>query len=120
MAKKYLMIDYSLDRPTSDTVIEEAHVSRPGKSIKLRVQPQVLMRRPPDAERDVYYAWKGVHWKLECETVEEAHGVRAALAGLFAAIGTVGSEKVLEVLDTLLKNHVESAASAGVHGTVGQ
>ena len=107
-----VQIDYSLDRASADSLIHDVQASRPGEPIKLRLQPQLLAKRKPDPERSIYYAWKGVHWNAECKSVREVLDLRAALAGLFAAVSAVGAKPVIAMLGSLIQVHVKSATSA--------
>lgn len=94
-----MQTDFSGDpRPpklAGDTIIEEAAAERPGKPIRLRLQPSVLR---PRGSRAQYQAWRNLRWTIECDTPAEAFAFRDALRAFFAAMGRGGPEAVVAAL----------------------
>lgn len=79
--------DFSRDLADQNRPIEQAATERPGKAIKVRIQPMVLIGAQ-------YRAWKDVRWTLECESPAEAYATKDAMIAFFAAVAERGPEAV--------------------------
>ena len=101
-----MKIDYNLDRGRADALVDDALEAGQG-ILKIRVQPQLYLERHGNKQ---YVGWKGVYWNSVLTNRQEAFDLRAALAGLFAAITVCGAEQVISALDSLIQARVESAA----------
>jgi hypothetical protein len=87
-----MLSDFARDLADADRPITEAAEERPGKPIRVRVQPMILRRGGQ------YNAWKDVRWTLDCETPEEAFAVREAMRLFFAALASAGPHAVITLL----------------------
>lgn len=92
-----------------DETVRQAAEEASGGPIKVRVQPQVFLKSK--GPRGAYLAWRGVHWMITCEAVEDAQDLRTALTVFFEAVGKVGSKAVANALDSLPEGMAESATS---------
>jgi hypothetical protein len=84
------------DRIDLDRSVREAWKERPGKPIKLRIQPMVL--RSVDGKGGQYHAWKDVRWMLTCDSPAEAYAMREALRAFFDTVGRVGAAEAQRAL----------------------
>jgi hypothetical protein len=85
---------FARDLADQDQPIVQALSERPGKPLKLRIQPMILFPRQ-------YRAWKDVRWTLECRDVSEASAVREAMKVFFTVLASRGPAKVLAALAKL-------------------
>ena len=92
-----MLTSFIQDRVDDTTFVREAFAERPGKPLKIRVQPMVL--RNSDTQRSQYRSWPDVSWTLQCESVEEAFELREAMRTFFAALAARGTKKVLRELN---------------------
>jgi hypothetical protein len=83
--------EFARDLADQDRPIEQALVERPGKPLKLRIQPMILHARQ-------YRAWKDVRWTLECADAAEAAAVRDAMRVFFTALAERGPAAVSAAL----------------------
>lgn len=88
--------EFARDLADQNQPIYEAASERPGKPLKLRLQPMILTARQ-------YRAWRDVSWTLACESPEEIFAVRDAMKVFFAALAAHGPATVSSTLHTLLK-----------------
>jgi hypothetical protein len=95
--------DFARDLADENRPIEQAAKERPGKPIRLRVQPMVLRTT---AGKGQYHAWKDVRWMLECDTPEEAFATRDAMRAFFEAVSERGPHAVLAVLTAIKRKEV--------------
>lgn len=77
------------------TTIREAVRADPTAAIRIRIQPDVWNRQ---ISGGCFVTWRNVFWNVKVDTLEEAMELKAAMNALFAAVGEVGSGKVLELL----------------------
>jgi hypothetical protein len=87
--------------------LREALRERPGKPLKLRLQP-TLLRRTASGQVQ-YRAWPGIRWAIEATTVAEATACCEALRAFFHALNTSTPEHVAAQLRAL-------SAAAGPNG----
>jgi hypothetical protein len=113
-------VDYSVNRELAidDSLREAIEHKRAGEPIRIRIQPQVYIRRPGASMTGKagvgvgsYLAWKGLYWQVNCTTVEEGSQFRQALARFFGLLESHGLHAVIKVLDTLASTPVESPAT---------
>lgn len=90
-----MLSDFAQDFADPDQPIREALAERPGKAVKIRVQPMLLRQANG---RGQYQAWKQVRWTLDCDTAAEALSIREALKAFFAAMQRCGPQAVLAAL----------------------
>jgi hypothetical protein len=90
-----MLTEFVRDLADQDRPIQLAAQERPGKPIRLRFQPTVL-------QGGQYRVWRDVRWTLDCETPEEAFGVRDALRALFRALTAVGTDRTINALTALV------------------
>jgi hypothetical protein len=93
---------FARDLADQNGPIEQAVATSPGKPIRLRIQPMVLIAGQ-------YRAWKDVRWTLECETADEAFETREAMVAFFSALADHGPQAVAQ----LLASTKEGAPKAG-------
>jgi hypothetical protein len=86
--------DFRLNDNAGDEAIKTAQALRPGRPIKIRVQPGIFSPDERAARGGQYKAWPTVHWTVECDTVREALAVRDALRAFFIRLGTDGPKAV--------------------------
>ena len=90
-------ISYSEDDKLADLddPLREILLSVPDQPLKLRLQPQVYT-----PQTKTFLSWRGVHWSVLCETIEEATALRRALITFFRLVGQIGPDGVQTVLDS--------------------
>lgn len=98
-----MQTEFARDLADQNRPIEDAVTLRPGKAIKVRIQPMILTGNQ-------YRAWKDVRWTLECEAPAEAFALRDAMVAFFQALAARGPEAVQQQL---------AAASTEAHPTAG-
>ena len=80
---------YAQDAPYDETTtIRDALVERPGKPIRLRIQPTIWRTHGKDAGS--YRHWRAVSWVLECDTIDEVNAFKEAMRAFFAYATTHG------------------------------
>jgi hypothetical protein len=79
-----------------DRSIKQAAAERPGKPIRLRLQPMVLRSVGPKGGQ--YHAWKDVRWLVECDNAAEAYATRDALRAFFDTLAVIGPAETQQVL----------------------
>lgn len=84
-------ITYSAETVDLDAPAHLAAADRPGKPVRLRVQPTLL-------RGENYQAWAGVSWTADCPTAADAIAVRDALRAFFLALEHYGAEAVQKAL----------------------
>lgn len=82
---------YAQDAADDRRPVEQAAAERPGKPILIRVHPTIF-------RGGQYHSWKGVHWKLEVDSPDEAVALRDALQAFFQAVSTAGPHAVTDAL----------------------
>lgn len=90
-------VSYSAGPRDVDRTLKHAQAERPGQPIRMRIQPTVLRQKPGQKEAQ-HTSWPGVSWVLECQTVDEAAGIRKALEAFFVAIAQHGPREVERAL----------------------
>lgn len=91
---------YSQDAyPLPDETVREAAALDPGQAIRVRIQPQVYIKRPGQYRTGMYLAWKGVYWNLACPTIEATLGIRDVLERVFQLLRVMEPTELLELLD---------------------
>lgn len=83
-------VNLALDQPVHD-----AHAERPGKPIRIRLQPTIFRVREGRGQQQ---AWAGVSWILACQSPAEAIALREGLKVFFEAVTQLGPVAVGEVL----------------------
>lgn len=103
---------YSQDAyPLPDETVQEAAALEPGQTIRLRVQPQVYLKRPGQYRTGMYLAWKGVYWNLACPTVESALGIRDVLTRVFTLLKVMEPAELMQLLDKRIEDLAVSPPS---------
>lgn len=98
-------IKYAGNRTDLDTILPIAQRARPGKPIRVRVQPTIF--------RDgSYHSWSGVAWRVDCGTLEEASALRQALQAFFEIVDLQGIEQTKVMLEAELDTMGPQAAVA--------
>lgn len=95
--------EFSRDLVDANQPILDAMAERPGKPVKLRIQPMILYGRQ-------YQAWRDVRWTLEFESPEEAFATRDAMRAFFAALVRQGPAAVTQRLERDQEVNTEGAA----------
>lgn len=86
-------VDYSADVENLDLPVQEAAAERPGKPIRVRIQPLLFRLREGETSSTGHYrAWNDVSWILECADVAETVAVREALRAFFDRLAIEGPE----------------------------
>jgi hypothetical protein len=106
-------VTYSADIGDLDQAVQDAQAERPGKPIKIRLQPTIFRLRGAEATGGDHQAWKGVSWTLECQTAQEAIGLRETLRAFFTAVGAVGAGPVRHLLVTAGLTETEERGDPG-------
>ena len=75
--------EFARDLADADRPLHQALASRPGKPIKIRIQPSLLVGAQ-------YRSWKDVRWTIECDTPAEGIAVREALRLFFRTLADEG------------------------------
>jgi len=86
--------EFARDLADQDRPVEEAAAERPGKPIRVRIQPTIFRVE----SRGQYRAWRDVHWTLECESPAEVFALRDAMRAFFQALPQLGPATVSQVL----------------------
>jgi hypothetical protein len=86
-----MLSEFAQDLVDPDQPVRDAFTERPGKPLKIRVQPMLLRATGGKGQ---YQAWKQVRWTLDCDSPAEALAVKAALRAFFEAMVTHGPEAV--------------------------
>jgi hypothetical protein len=97
--------EFARDLKDQDRPIAEAYADRPGKPLKIRIQPMILTARQ-------YRAWKDVRWTLDCDTPAEAFAVRDAMRLFFEALTSCGPAPVSATLSGLMPARAEDGSSS--------
>lgn len=79
-----------------DQAVIDAFAERPGVPCKVRVQPGVL--RAPEG-KETWLSWRGQHYMVEIETLEEAQEFRLALGAFFDVLKRDGIAALRKRLD---------------------
>jgi hypothetical protein len=90
-----MLSEFAQDFADPDKPIRDALTERPGKPVKIRIQPMLLRQ---SNGRGQYQAWKQVRWTLDCDTAAEARSIRDAMKAFFAAMAKCGPQAVYEAL----------------------
>lgn len=85
---------------TNDSPIAGALEERPGKPVRIRLQPTMLRLQPTGLS--TYMVWQDVHWTIECENLEETRAFREALKAFFWQLEMVGPDQVRDRLSSLV------------------
>jgi len=85
-------VTYSADQTRLDDPVHEAALERPGKPIRIRIQPTVFRRRERGGGQ--HRAWLDVSWILECKTREEAIALRDTMRLFFDLVSAEGPVNV--------------------------
>jgi hypothetical protein len=89
-----MQTNYKTDaRQDPDRMVTEAFKERPGKPVKLRIQPFIF--RSGFGRGGQYRAWPEVTWMVDCDTVQEVFLLRDVLRAFFRALTTHGPSVVL-------------------------
>ena len=95
----------------TDWSLRRAAKSQPGKPIKVRLQPQLETIDLKYRRFPCYLAWRGVHWVVECQTVDEARALRDAMIVFFDVVGeTREMSELVQAIDKVKSFTVESPA----------
>lgn len=78
----------------------EAAAERPGKPIRVRLQP-TLFRKREGRTGGEQQAWPGVSWLFDCQTPEEAIALRDALRLFFVTAAELGPAEVSRRLEEI-------------------
>ena len=96
-----MQTEFAGDRVGPDEQILETVAERPGKPIRLRIQPMVL--RTVAGKGGQYHAWRDVRWTLECDSAEEVFATREAMYAFFNALSRGGVKAVQAALESVGK-----------------
>ena len=91
-------INYSGDAGDLDRSAYAAAAERPGRPVRIRIQPSLFRARDASTPGNNYVGWRGVSWTLECPTAEDAIQVRKAMQAFFAAVRLHGARAVEKAL----------------------
>jgi hypothetical protein len=91
-----MMSEFAQDIADQEQLIRAAFDERPGKAVKIRIQPMIL-------RNGNYSSWKQVRWTLDCDTVTEALAIRDAMRTFFEAMARCGPAAVGAALAKLVK-----------------
>jgi hypothetical protein len=83
--------------PSLDQPVHDAQTERPGKPIRIRLQPTIFRLRDGGLGGQ-QQAWAGVSWIVECQSAAEAIELKEALKRFFDAVGAFGPAAVGERL----------------------
>jgi hypothetical protein len=88
--------EFSQDKQTEhpDQAIHDAFTERPGKPIKIRIQPAIFRLFGGGQ----YRFWRDVRWTMECDTPNEVFALRDALRAFFRIIAEIGVQATIERL----------------------
>lgn len=89
--------EFARDLAGENETIDQAMAERPGKSIRIRIQPMILRGTGN------YSSWKDVRWSLDLDDATEAHQVREAMRVFFHGLTTAGPDAVTAALARLEK-----------------
>jgi hypothetical protein len=95
-----MLSEFVRDLADPDQPVLDALAERPGKPLKIRVQPMLLRMT---SGRGQYQSWKQVRWTLDCDTAEEAFAIRDALRSFFETMSRCGPRAVHAALAKLAK-----------------
>jgi hypothetical protein len=104
-----MLSEFVRDQIDPDQAIQEATTERPGKPLRIRLQPQILRQ---SNGRTQYQTWKQVRWTLECDSPAEVFATRDAMRAFFEVLGTLGPAAVHRALDVIKAvNHANKGAA---------
>ncbi|HKB39433.1 MAG TPA: hypothetical protein VKD72_23555 [Gemmataceae bacterium] len=83
-----MISEYGRDLSDQNRPIRDAWAERPGKPIRIRIQPAIF--RLVKGRSSQYKVWPNIHWTLECERPEEAYQLREALRLFFDTTNRTG------------------------------
>lgn len=91
-----MQTSFSADAGDPDQALREAFDERPGRGLRIRLQPSIL--RASQGRAGQHIPWKHVRWSVDCESVEEASALREALRLFFVLVAERGPEAMLAAL----------------------
>lgn len=83
-----MQAEFYRDLADENQPVREAYDERPGKPIKLRIQPAIFRKNA--GPRGQYRYWTDVVWNVECDTPEEVMALKDAMRAFFTAISQLG------------------------------
>jgi hypothetical protein len=92
-----MLSEFARDLDDPDLSLKEAVKDRPGKPLRLRVQPAILQKN------GTYKGWKSVSWSLEVDDIAEARAIQQAMELFFRAMSESGPKEVQRVLKSAVK-----------------
>lgn len=93
---------YSADTPDIDRPAHDAAAERGEKSVRLRLQPNLLRGRN-------YIVWPGVSWVVECKDADDAIAVREALREFFALLKQCGPVDTRAILASAAEEYAQQS-----------
>jgi hypothetical protein len=96
-----MQAEFYRDLADENQPVRDAFDERPGKPIKLRIQPSIF--RKSAGPRGQYRYWQDVIWNVECDTPEEVLELKDALRVFFQAITQFGPAAVQSELRRLVQ-----------------
>jgi hypothetical protein len=93
-----MQTEYARDLADQNRSLLEAIEERPGKPLRLRVQPMILRTT---GTRHQYKAWRDVSWTLEVADMAEANAFAEALRVFFVTLNAAGPDAVAASLREL-------------------
>lgn len=96
--------EFARDLADPDQPIHDALKERPGKPLKIRIQPMILRTTAP-GKSPQYVGWRDERWTLDCDSVAEAFAVRDAMRAFFETLGRLGPSAVHQALSAINAVH---------------
>ena len=97
-----MLSEFARDLADDRQPIEAAIAERPGKPLRIRVQPMILRTAKGRAQ---YRAWRDVSWTLELDSASEAAALSEVMRAFFLAL----NERGLEAVSAMLRSPAEPA-----------
>lgn len=92
-----LAVNYSLERVDPNESLIEALEST--GEIRMRLQPQLLIKRGPKGRRSMYCAWRSVWWNLNFPDLSTGYAFREALASFMRLLEFTPATEIQGLLD---------------------
>ena len=83
-----MLSEFARDLDDLDAPLREALANRPGKPLRLRIQPSILQAN------GTYKGWRSVSWSLEVDDMAEAKALQGAMEHFFRTTATCGPQAV--------------------------
>ena len=99
-----MIASYSRDVEGIDQPVYDAAAERPGKPIRVRIQPSLYRVKPGGGEQT---SWAKVSWLVECESAEEVIALREAMREFFDTVTAVGAAETVKRLQLKVRPTAE-------------